>query len=150
MSMLVEQQDETIATIETQAGQVNQDMEQGYVPSRLLARQRLTLSPRFQSEIHRAGCDKGAKGKEKEVDLLLDHQYVALCSNVGKEVLTLLRSRYYHYRGRNCRRYHLWPREMQVGSARSPIVVNVCIQLSNLSMRPHRLPPVRMGIATGL
>ncbi|KAJ9098840.1 hypothetical protein QFC20_005894 [Naganishia adeliensis] len=29
MSMLVEQQDETIATIETQAGQVNQDMEQG-------------------------------------------------------------------------------------------------------------------------
>ena len=29
MSMLVEQQDETIATIETQAGQVNNDMEQG-------------------------------------------------------------------------------------------------------------------------
>ncbi|KAJ9101473.1 hypothetical protein QFC19_005124 [Naganishia cerealis] len=60
MSMLVEQQDETIATIETQAGQVNQDMEQGPL-----------FFMRSQSKVHGTSRRKGQKGKEKEVDLLL-------------------------------------------------------------------------------
>jgi hypothetical protein len=55
------------------------------------------------------------------VDLLLDHQYVASGSIAAKEMLTLARSCHYYHRRRDRRRYHLWPRQMQVNSVRCEI-----------------------------
>lgn len=95
MSMLVEQQDETIATIETQAGQVNNDMEQG-------------LKYTEQAVI------KARKARRKKwICFWITSTSLGLHA-IGYDTDPLVVSRHHYYRRRHCCRYYLWPGQVQV------------------------------------
>jgi hypothetical protein len=71
MSVLVEQQDETIQAIETAAGGVEKDTEAGYVNR--IAKASAIANSLSQSWIHREGRHIGPWRPQKAVDLFHPH-----------------------------------------------------------------------------
>lgn len=75
MSVLVEQQDETINVIETTAATVEKDVEVGYVGFQRSYYDEILIMLFVQSELHREGCGFCKSSTQEALDLLYPYTH---------------------------------------------------------------------------
>ena len=119
MSVMVEQQDETINVIETTAAAVEKDVEVGYVDFGLRCGAGIDFE--LQSQLHGEGCGFGAGSTKEALDLLhpcprhpCNHWYrCGRCRRTERETLDHPPT---HSRGRLTRSYEIAERWATTGA----------------------------------